>query len=141
MGNNVESDGFGERAALSACNDVAFLHGKRGGAMNGDVLVPLLITTILRNVVQIVPSDNDRALHFGGDNHTSQDSSSNGNITCERALLVHVAPFDGSIWCLDAETDVLHEAHGLLTGVANSTLAGYEDTILLLVCFFMLCSR
>ena len=141
MGNHVESDGFGEWAALSASNDVTFLYGEGRGAVNSDVLVPLLVTTVLRDVVQVIPSDNDSSLHLGGNDQTRQDSSTNRNITCEGALFVYIVSFNGSIWCLDTKTDVLDKTHGLLASVANGTLTGDKDAILLLISLLVLCSR
>ena len=138
VGHNVETNGFGKRTALSNGDNITFLDIKGWGAVNGNVLVTLFETTLLGDVVQIIPSNNDCSLHLGGDNHTVEDTSSNGNIASEGALLVDVAALNGCGRGLDSQTNFSHETHGLLALIANSTLAGHEDGILLLVCLLPL---
>lgn len=106
--------------------------------MGGNVLVPFLKTTVLLDVVQIVSSDNDRSLHLGGHDLSHQNSSTDGNISGEGALLVDVVSLSGSIGSLDSKTNVLHEAHGLLAGSLDAALASDENSILLLVRLFVL---
>ena len=139
MRNNIESYGLRKRTALATSNDIALLYGERWGAMDGDVLVPLFVTAVLRDVVQVIPSDNDGTLHFGGDDHASQNSSADRNVTGEGTLLVNVATFNSGIRCLNTKTNILYKTHRFLTNVTDGTLTSDKDTILLLVSFFVLC--
>lgn len=66
--------------------------------MAADVPVALLETAVLANVVQVVPSDDDRTLHLGLGHHSSEDAATDGDITGERALLVDVSASDGLRW-------------------------------------------
>lgn len=44
--------------------------------------------TVLGDVVEVVPSDDESAGHFGGHNLASQDTATDGHIAGEGALLV-----------------------------------------------------
>ena len=138
VSDNIETNSLGKRTALSNGDDITLLDCERWRAVNSNVLVTLFETTVLDNVVQVVPSNDDGSLHLGGNDQTRQDSSTNRNITCEGALFVYIVSFNGSIWCLDTKTDVLDKTHGLLASVANGTLTGDKDGILLLVSLLVL---
>ena len=56
--------------------------------MNGDVVVALLEPVVLLDVVEVVASDNDGALHLGRDAHAFEDLTTDADISSERALLV-----------------------------------------------------
>ncbi len=58
--------------------------------MNGDVLVSLLETVVLANVVQVVTTNDNCACHLVLDDHTGQDTATDGHIAGERTLLVNV---------------------------------------------------
>ena len=45
--------------------------------------------------VEVFTSNNDGVGHFGGVNDTGKDTSSDGNVTGEGALLVDVSSVDG----------------------------------------------
>jgi hypothetical protein len=138
MCDDIETDRLGKRSALTYSDDITVLDRKCRRAVDGNVLVSLLVTTVLGNVVQVVPSNNDRSLHFGRNDLTSQNSSTDRDIPREGALLVDIVGFNGRIGGLNSKTNLLHPAHGLFTSTTNGTLASYEDTILLLVRFFVL---
>jgi hypothetical protein len=57
--------------------------------VGGQVLVALLVTVVLGDVVQVVPADDQSTVHLGGDDGTSQDTSTDGDETGEGALLVY----------------------------------------------------
>lgn len=105
-----------------------------------NVLVTLLKTTVLLNVVKVITTDNNSALHLGGDDKSLEDLSTDGNISSEGALLVDVGSLDGSIGGLDAESDILYPTHGLnlLDVDASLALACNENGILALVGLFVL---
>jgi len=106
--------------------------------VNSNVLVSLFESTVLSDVVKVVSSDDNCSLHLGGDDLSRKNSSSDGDISNKRALLVDEGSLNSGIGGLDSESNVLDEANGLLAGASDSTLAGYEDSILLLVCLFVL---
>lgn len=59
--------------------------------MNRHVAVPLLKAVVFANVVQVVTSDDNGALHLQLLDDTSQNATSDGDIASEGALLVNVA--------------------------------------------------
>lgn len=95
--------------------------------MGRDVSVTLLITRVLGDVVKIFTTDDDSALHLGGDNNTGQDTATDGDITSEGALLVDVGTLDGFLGDLETKTDIL-----VPTGVALLSVGVKGDTSLLL---------
>ena len=56
--------------------------------MGGDVLVALLVTVVLGDVVKVVATDDQGAVHLGGDDSAGEDTATDGNETSEGALLV-----------------------------------------------------
>ena len=134
---NIESDRLAERTALTDGDNVSFLDGKGRRAMHSNVRVTLLKTTVFGNVMKVVSSDNNGALHLGGDDASLEDTTADRDISREWALLVNIVAFNGSRWRLDTETNILDEAHGLVL-VGNGALAGHKNGILLLVRLFVL---
>ena len=65
---NVESYGLAERAALANGNVVTFLNTESGRAVDGDVLVALLVSGVLADEVQVLASYDDCSVHLRGDN-------------------------------------------------------------------------
>jgi hypothetical protein len=136
---HVEADRLTQGAALSNGDNITIFDRECRRAVDRNVGVTLFETTVLGNVVQVVPSDNDGALHFGGNDETLEDASANGNVSGEGALFVDKARFNGGGGCLDAESDRLDEAHGFLALlIAHGAFAGDENGILLLVSLFVL---
>ena len=74
----------------------------------------LLETVVLLNVVQVVTTDDDSAMHLSRDDHSSQDSPTNRNAASERALLINVSTFDGLLGSLESKSDVLVPPKALL---------------------------
>jgi len=138
MGDDVELDSLGQRTALSNSNNVTLVDREAWGAVCVDVLVTLLETTVLLDVVKVITTDDNGALHLGGDDKTLENLSTNGNISSEGALLVDVVSLDGSIGGLNAKADILHPAHGLDLFGVDVTLACNENGILALVGLFVL---
>jgi len=70
-----------------------------------------------------------------------EDSSSDGDIGGEWALLINVNSLDGSLWGLEAKTDlfVVSRSRGSLFG--EGFLGVLEDSNLLLISFFGLYSQ
>lgn len=59
--------------------------------MHRHVLVSLFITSVLRHKMQVVASNNDRSLHLRFSDHSSQDSTTNSDVTGKRAFLIDVS--------------------------------------------------
>ena len=138
MSHDVEPNSLGEGTALADSDNVTLLDIERGRAVDGNVLVTLLETTVLADVVEVIPADDDGVLHLGGDDDALEDTAADGDVAGEGALLVNVVALDGGGGGLDAKTNGTDEAHGLLTSVADLALAGDEDGILALVRLFVL---
>jgi len=138
VGYNIEPNSLAQRTALSNGNNITLLYIESRRAVSSNILVPLLKTTVLDNVMKVVPTNNNGTLHLGGHDHTSEDTSTDGYVSSEGALLVNVVSLNGSIGGLDSETDGLGETHGFLTLDSNNALAGYEYGVLALVSLFVL---
>lgn len=54
---DVESDGLGERSALSDGDDVSIVDSECWGCVGGEVLVSLLVPSVLGHELQIFSSD------------------------------------------------------------------------------------
>lgn len=74
--------------------------------MSSNVLVSLLKPVVLFDKVKVLPANNDSLVHLGGDNHTRENTATDGDIRSERALLVDVGSFDGSLGSLEAKANV-----------------------------------
>lgn len=73
----------------------------------------LLVSVVFWNKVKVVSSDDDGSVHLGGDNSTSHDLTSDGDVTHERTLLVDVVTLDGFLGGLESQTDFLSPSLGL----------------------------
>jgi hypothetical protein len=133
VGQHIETNRLGKRAALSDSYNISIFGTEGGGAVNSNVLVTLFETTVLGDVVQVVPPHNNGSLHLGGNDLSLQDTASNRDITCEGALFVNVVALNGACRSLNAQTNISHKAHGLLARIANSAFSSYKDGILLLI--------
>jgi hypothetical protein len=90
----------------------------------------LLVTVVLLDVVQVITTDDDGALHLGGDDGSGEDTAANADITSEWALLIDVSSSNGLGGGLETQTDVLEPASTLALG--DDTLVVLEDSLLLL---------
>ena len=138
MSDDVEPDGLGKGTALADGDNVSFLNVEGRRAVHGNVLVTLLETTVLSDVVKVIPAHNDGVLHLCGDDDTLQDTAADRDIASEGTLFVDVVALDGGGGGLDPKTDGTDEAHRLLTAVADRALSSDEDGILALVGLFVL---
>jgi len=64
--------------------------------------VSFFVSLVLFNKVQVIHSERDRAVHFRRLDDAGQNSTSDGDVTSERALLVDVVAFDGLLRRLEA---------------------------------------
>lgn len=67
---------------------VTLLDTETGGNVDGEVLVPLLISGVLLDEVEVFAPDNDGSVHLGRDNGSGKDTAADGDETGEGALLV-----------------------------------------------------
>ena len=99
--------------------------------MNWCILMSLFESVVFSNHMEIISSDDDSSGHLSGNDNTFNDSSSNGDITSEGALLVNVSTLDSFSGGLETETDIseISETLGGLGGKDRFALEG--DTSLL----------
>jgi hypothetical protein len=138
MRDDIELHSFGQRAALPDGHNVTLFDTEARTAVSVDVLVTLLETTVLLDVVKVVPPHDNCALHLGGSDKALEDLAADGHVASEGALFVNIVPLDGGVRGLDSQSYVLDPTHGLNLLRSGVTLAGDEDGILRLVCLFVL---
>ena len=56
--------------------------------MGGEVLVPLLVTGVLLDEMEVLAADDQGAVHLRGDNGAGEDTAADRNKAGEGALLV-----------------------------------------------------
>lgn len=102
--------------------------------MGGEVLVALLVTGVLGDVVEVLATDDDGAVHLGGDDGAGQDTATDGNLAGEGALLVDVLALNGSSGGAETQTNVLVPSAAALarSGGLDLGLGVEEDMRLLL---------
>jgi len=93
--------------------------------------VPLLISVIFPNEVQVVTANGNCSLHLVGFDNALENAATDADIPSKRALLVDVLALDGVLGSLETQADVLEPApfFGLL---ASDGFAADEDHRLLL---------
>ena len=77
-----------QRTALANGNPVTLLNTESGRDVSSKVLVPLLVTVVLGDVVEVFTADDDGTVHLVGDNTAGEDTATDGDETGEGALLV-----------------------------------------------------
>lgn len=132
---DVESDSLGDRSTLADNDNVTLLDTESWRNVSSNVSVSLLVSVVLWNVVQVVPSDDDGSVHLGRDNSTSQNSTSDGNKTGERTLLVNVVTLDSGLRSLETQTNILVPSLGLLVGLSLWVGENVRLLVKLVYCF------
>ena len=74
--------------------------------MGCDVPVSFFVTVIFGDVVEVVSSDDNGPLHFGGDDDSLEDFASDGDVAGEGAFLIDVVSFDGLFGGFESEAYV-----------------------------------
>ena len=136
VANDVESHSLRQRStchsshtflpALTNRHDITLLHIETRRTVSRDVTMSLFVTnrhlntsilpSVLLDITEIVTTNNDGALHLGGNHQTLQNSSTNGNRGSERTLLIDVLSVNSSLRGLDAQTHIsVPTLVGLLT--------------------------
>lgn len=97
--------------------------------MGSKVLVALLVSIVLGNVVKVVAANDNSSVHLSGDDGSSQDSSTDGNLASKGALLVDIVTINGLLGGLETKADILIPTLSLLGDLGLGVL---EDMGLLL---------
>ena len=88
--------------------------------------------------MQVFSSNDNGSVHFGGNNGTSQNFTSDGNITDKWTFFVNVVTFNGFFWSFETQTNIFIPSLG--SSVGFSLWIG-EDVRLLygksIILFFM----
>lgn len=95
---NIESDSFRNWSTLTNGDNITFFNSESWRDVSSNILVSFFVSVIFWNVMQVISSDNDGTVHFGGNNSTGQDFTSDGNSTSEWTFFVNVRTFNGSFW-------------------------------------------
>ena len=84
--------------------------------MSRDIAMSLLITnsqpilstipSVLLHITQVVTTNDNGTLHLSRNDQSLQNSSTNGHIRSERALLINVSAVNSSSRSLDAQTNI-----------------------------------
>lgn len=125
---NVESNGLRKRTALTNSDNITLSNTESRGNVGSKVLVTLLVTVVLRDVVEVLTSQDDGTVHLGRDDSSSEDLSTDRDKTNEGALLVNVGSLDGLLGGLETKTNILIPSLGLLVDLGLGVL---EDVRLL----------
>lgn len=80
--------GLAQRSALSNSNLISILNTESWRDVCSEVLVSLLVTGVFWDEVKVFSADYEGSVHLGGNNGSGQDTTTDGNETGERALLV-----------------------------------------------------
>jgi hypothetical protein len=78
LAENVEADSLGEGTALTNSDDITSPDTEGGGAVNGNVVMALLKSSVLGDEVEVIASDHDSPGHFTSrdDNTPNQEKES-----------------------------------------------------------------
>jgi len=79
-----------------------------------DVSVTLFKSVVLGQIVEVVTTNNNSSLHLVGDYNTTENTTTDGDVASEGALLVNVVASDSSGRGLEAQTDILEVSQSLL---------------------------
>jgi hypothetical protein len=124
---HVEADGLGQRAALSDGHDITFLNIEARGAVSVEDGVTLLETLVLLDQMQVATMDNDGVFHLGGDAHTLDDFTTDGNISSKWAFLVKIFTVFGFFWGLERQTNVSPVTIDFGVLFTQDTFVSYKD--------------
>ena len=90
--------------------------------MRRDVFMAFFKPIVLPDVVQIIPSNDDRPLHFGGNAHSFQNLAAYAHVPSEWALFVDVIPLFRFFWRCETKTNVSPIPQSTLRLFAEETL-------------------
>lgn len=76
--------------------------------MDRHISVSFFETVVLANVVQVITTNDNGALHLHLSNFTTKDTTTNFDGTNEGAFLVHILAFFSFTRCLETKTDLFN---------------------------------
>jgi hypothetical protein len=87
---NIESNSLGKGSALADGDNVTLANvAETRRAVHWQVAMSLLESSVFRNVVQVISTDDNGSLHLVGDNHALKDTATDGNVASEGAPKVN----------------------------------------------------
>jgi hypothetical protein len=137
MSHNVEANSFRQRTTLTHRYNISFLYIECRRAVGCNICVSLLKSTVLSDVMKIVPSNDDCTLHLGRYYKTLQNAATNRHVSSERTLLVDVVTLSSCIRGLDSKSNRFDKSHRFLLVGTNHTFTCDENGILALVGLLM----
>ena len=78
--------------------------------MSWDVRVPFLVSLVLFNIMQVVTTNDNSPRHLGTVASTRENTTPDGDVASEWALLVNVCSFDSISGGLESQPNTLPEA-------------------------------
>lgn len=79
--------------------------------MGRDIAMPLLVTVVFWNVVEIISSDDNGALHLGGDDDSLENLASDGDATGEGTLLIDIVRLNSLLGGTESKSNILVVPH------------------------------
>ena len=93
---NIELDCFRKWSALTNGNNITNSGSAEGwGQVSWEVSMSLLESVVLFDVMKVISSQDNGSVHLVGEDDTLEDSTSNGDIGGEWALVVNIVSFNG----------------------------------------------
>ena len=114
----VEANSLAEGSAFSNQSNVTDLNVEGGRTVDGDVFVSFFISVVFGDIVKVISSDDDGSLHFGADDNSLEDLSSDGDSTSEGTFFINIVSLDGFLGSFEVESNIFvvsDSATGLLT--------------------------
>jgi hypothetical protein len=88
---NVESDGLAKGSALANSDLITFLDTEGGRNVGGEILVPLFVSGVLLDEVEVFAPNDNGAVHLRGNDRASENTATDRNEPGEGALLINVS--------------------------------------------------
>ncbi len=85
---SVATYSLGQWTTLADGNLITLLNTESWGDVGSEVLVALLVTGVLWDEVKVLATDDESAVHLGGDDGSGKDTATDRDLAGEWALLV-----------------------------------------------------
>jgi hypothetical protein len=130
---NIESDGLSNWSALADGDDITGSDSWESWRdMGWEVVMSLLEPVVLLDVMEVISSEDNGSVHLVGENNTLKDSTTDGDVGGEWALVVNIVALNGSLWGLEAKADLLVESWSLGGLLGDHLLRVLENSKLFL---------
>lgn len=101
----IETNSLGQRSALANNDGVTFVAAEAWGDVCSNIGMTFLITLVFLDIMKVISAHNDGSVHLGALYATTKDTSTDGDISGEGALLIDVVTLDSLLGGLETETD------------------------------------